>query len=341
MYHQEITQYTRLPIEQENAIAELARQGDRQARHNFITLLVRNLEQFVARYYATYFLDTARIEYQELIAVGNLALVEKLDQALATDHPVPYLLTSAYGVIRSHCRTHQSLITTPDSMEAPPLTIVSMNAPFAGDDSQTLADTLAAPAVAQASEPATDYTALHQAVEALPPRQRTVILRHYGLHALAPQALCEIKRDVYGTTSTNVDQHKKRGLTTLRYHLALTYPQYAAHEVSRQEQRLAEAYSVLQASGQPITVDRLRTLTKADANLARLYLTQREGSPTQRNQQRAYQRLNQAYAHLQATGQRISVRSLAREARVNTSAISAYLKQIDGAASLCNGGDAA
>jgi len=98
-------------------------------------------------------------------------------------------------------------------------------------------------------------------------------------------------------------------------------------------ERLNQAYAALAASGQPITYRRL--MQEAQVNndgLVCQYLQAHHAERHQRYLQRQQlpdraHRIEQAYATLQASGQRMTVERLKQAAQVDTGFASAYLKQ--------------
>jgi hypothetical protein len=136
----------------------------------------------------------------------------------------------------------------------------------------------------------------------------------------------------------------RKAYGTLYFALAPTYPTYAEDnaplmERSRlpayadgtwtittdQRQRLDDAYAALQASGQKITGKTLAAAAHIDSTCALSYLREHRNEQEAPTDQR--QRLDDAYATLQASGQEIAARTLAAAAHVGQLTTALYLKQ--------------
>jgi len=400
-YHADISRYTPLGLlsaKHKAALVEQARQGDTQARQDIIHCLLPAVECFATKYYQTYSWVSARLECAEFVLVGNEALCLSLDRALQTDHPYAYLLTAAYHVIRKYAWQYRSLIATPGAKKGSgvfPIPVTSLDAPLSDKNKGTLVDLIDAHAPALPAQ-ASDCQPLHQALEHLPSSLRTVISRLYGMGGMGRERVSELRQDPDGRTHTfeAVEQQKERALTFLYLRLQERYPQYLVKQTEAEYaelpahlklvQRLEQAYTVLQASGEKITADRLAKEARVEPYLAGEFLRQRgedwasqqaqrledayarllaSGCPrtTQRlvkaahvdwpvakqflqhhgierdrellDRARAHervQRLDRAYAELVATGQKITVRSLAKAAQAEPLAVCAYLRAVRG-----------
>ena len=186
---QYLSEVASLPILSRGEEAELvrrARLGERQAREALLQGCLRYVA-FVASRYACYMEHDA---YLDLVSVGNLAIVERLEKALTVDNPVAYLYGVAKLAIRSYCNTHSQLMT--QVRGKPMVWVDSLDAPLCNGKS-CLADCLVAQEQAPQLEPS-DFACLYAAINALTPKQRYVIVRHYGLDGDAPEPIASISR---------------------------------------------------------------------------------------------------------------------------------------------------
>ncbi len=97
-------------------------------------------------------------------------------------------------------------------------------------------------------------------------------------------------------------------------------PAYEAMLLAREQQCLEEAYSTLQAQGQPVTLDRLIQLTSVSLKQASAFLTTKAGDDQER--------LATAYAQLQAQGYKtIGRKRLAQAARTSQHRAERFLRE--------------
>jgi DNA-directed RNA polymerase sigma subunit (sigma70/sigma32) len=173
-----------LPKELENMLVEQARGGSRDAKE---TLILSGLA-YVVRVAYTYFmtLPTHHDDFLDLIAIGNLALVEMIDTALTKQRPLIYLLTCAKLAIHHHCFYHSDLITRARNAERK--TVRSLDV--------LLSSNFDLPAPEESSaEGGTNsvlYGALYEAIGELTQRQREAVERHHGLFGQPEEAFTDI-----------------------------------------------------------------------------------------------------------------------------------------------------
>jgi DNA-directed RNA polymerase sigma subunit (sigma70/sigma32) len=186
---QYLSELAGLPVLSRDEEAELvrrARLGDREAKESLLQGCLRYVASVTSRYacYLQY------EEYLDLVSIGNLAVVERLDKALTVENPVAYLYGVAKLAIRSYCYTHSQLIT--QVRGRPMVWTDSLDAPLCNRKG-CLADLLVAPS--QAPQKAQSEVAkLYAAINALTPKQQYVILRSYGLDGDAPESIASISR---------------------------------------------------------------------------------------------------------------------------------------------------
>jgi hypothetical protein len=163
------------------------------------------------------------------------------------------------------------------------------------EDDCTLLDLLACPRQAaeldhllQEEEPPSEEThqTLYQAVEQLPPQQRDVIQRYFGLEGYAPEPLNRIDKSMLTIRKASTKRNaaytaKRKALASL--HALLTGSgskrvRWSPESTTPDPQsRLDEAYAQLQARGEPITIKGLRKLAHVNEQHAQSYLRHRRG----------------------------------------------------------------
>ena len=183
------SEVARLPILTRCEEAELvrrARLGDVQAKEALLHSCLRYVASVTSRY--SCYLEHE--EYLDLVSVGNLAIVECLEKALAVENPVAYLYGVAKLAIRSYCYTHSQLMTQVKGR--PFVWVDSLDAPLCNGKG-CLADSMVAQEQAPKKEQS-DFARLYDAINALTPKQRYVIMRFYGLDGDAPEPIASISR---------------------------------------------------------------------------------------------------------------------------------------------------
>ncbi|MBA2681791.1 MAG: hypothetical protein H0U76_25775 [Ktedonobacteraceae bacterium] len=223
-FRQHLAGLPELSPNEEHQLVERARTGDRQAKEDIILRCMAQIAGAALRYR---WLRERSIEYSDLVQLGNLALVEMIDQALVTSNPFAYLIGAASRVIRFYCYSHDSLV--PHEWNKPRLVIDSLDVPLEANGHTTLADIIPAPAETTTDEQV--YDALYQAVQTLPAAERVVVGRYFGLYG-ARETLSMIERDLGiraqpGCESKRGSAIKQRALKRLRVCLAPQY-QYAS-----------------------------------------------------------------------------------------------------------------
>jgi len=271
----------------ERMLVARARCGDQQARHEMILSCQRWISLFAARYgtYIRALTASPRIEYLDLIGTANVVLAEKLDQALETDHPFAFLLRSAYGSIRHYCKRFESIILTP--LQEQPIDADSLDAPRFDGEEALWPDILAAPSPWEA-DVLEQYAPLYQAIEALAPQQREVITRLFGVGEHGQETLQEVAAALCHDANkvAMVEGNKRRGLQALYVALLPAYahalrraaqtpapvPKMELYLKEEAHRRLEAAYAALQARGENITTQALRSEARVDVRKASVYL---------------------------------------------------------------------
>jgi hypothetical protein len=332
----------RLSGEQEAVLVEQARLGDADAQTKLATSLFYGVCGIASRYAQTYVWASPRIDYMELVQMGNMTVLEVMERALSRDNPCAYLMAAAKYEIAQFCQRYCSPISTGRDTQGhflPALSVSSLDVLLSSASSQdgiTLLDLLACPHQEQALDEVTDepelpevmHQKLYHAVEALPPSQRNVVKRYFGLSEYPAETLDEISRAMLPVQKTAVTYAPGLAVTVKRAALnnlekLLTSGRIKWHpDVEKpREQRLDAAYASLQAPGKRVTSRALSKAAHVDTAIALEYLNQRNEGATARNQ-----RLDAAYASLQVAGKRISSRALRMTAHVPQIVAADYLR---------------
>ena len=209
----ECTPFPRRTPEQERALIEQARAGE-DVRDQIILSLQRRIHALAWKLVSP---TEEQEEHRDLVQSANLALLKWFDTALSRPDPYRYLLRVARSAMFDFFRGSKEAYSQRERIP-----VVSLDEPFR-EDGAFLADLLSTEQeVSRISllREATDAL-LHQAIAALPEKQRLVIERHYGF-GQAPQSLNALKQ---GTSSK---YHHSKALATLRTALAAQLPQYTA-----------------------------------------------------------------------------------------------------------------
>jgi DNA-directed RNA polymerase sigma subunit (sigma70/sigma32) len=205
-YRSEVLRLPRLTRSEESELVYRARQGDKQAKDE----LVHSCLRYVCVVASRYVCYVQHEEYLDLVSIGNLAVVECLEKALSVANPVAYLYGVARLAIKSYCYTHSQLIT--QQRGKPFVWVDSLEAPI-GTSQGCLADRLIAPALEPQKQPA-DFASLYEAISALTPKQRYVVLRSFGLDGDAPEPIAAINQRLATTNPNGM-------LARNRYNLAI------------------------------------------------------------------------------------------------------------------------
>src|SRR6266568_2289403 len=159
---QYLSELASLPVltrDEEADLVRRARLGDKQAKE----ALLQGCLRYVASVTSQYSCYLQHEEYLDLVSVGNLAIVERLEKALTVENPVAYLYGVAKLAIRSYCYTHSQLMTQVKGR--PFVWVDSLDAPLCNGKG-CLADSM----VAQEQLPQqerSDYDRLYEAIIAL------------------------------------------------------------------------------------------------------------------------------------------------------------------------------
>lgn len=205
-YRSEVLRLPRLTRSEEAVLVQRARQGDQQAKDE----LVQNCLRYVSLIASRYVCYLQHEEYLDLVSIGNLAVVECVEKALSVANPVAYLYGVARLAIKSYCYKHSQLIT---QVKGKPFVWVdSLEAPI-GNGKECLADRLCAHLPEPQQQPA-DFAALYEAISNLTPKQRYVVLRHFGLDGDGPESIVALNQRLSSSKANGM-------LARNRYNLAI------------------------------------------------------------------------------------------------------------------------
>jgi RNA polymerase sigma factor (sigma-70 family) len=185
------------PKEQLDELVQKAREGDQEARD----LLILSCLSFVFYRGWRYKDDIFHDDPMDLVSIGSLALVESLEKALYADNPIKYLISQAAYAIQ-HYVFHESPMIRRDKHRNVVTPVASLDQEL-GHTDLTYLDVIGILqevdlfSKAEEEEETDDllYAPLYQAIDRLTKKQRTVVMRHFGLDS-APETLADIGRSL-------------------------------------------------------------------------------------------------------------------------------------------------
>lgn len=160
-------------------------------------------------------------ERMDFVQKANEALLKRFSRALAKENPCSYLLKVARLTMidcireietsRQHSGEQDGALLDPSDCE----------------DVSALIEAI--PAEGRFTPPreaSTVYGVLYQAIQALPEKQRLVMMWHYGL-GCAPESLNVISRRLFPKSPHNAHYHHKRALIVLKRTLGPVFPLFS------------------------------------------------------------------------------------------------------------------
>ena len=167
-----------------------AQSGDQAAREAIIMECLAYVRSVAITLSLSY-----RVEYEELVGMGNLILVEQFTTALTKDNAYAYLKGCVKWNLLHACQKWRFLYA--------------------------LADDFAAPAEMQTPE--RDYTFLYEAINNLPQTERQAVVLYYGLFGSPRESLYKLSLSVSPNPKGTVMYLRlKRALARLRRILVRT-----------------------------------------------------------------------------------------------------------------------
>jgi RNA polymerase sigma factor (sigma-70 family) len=202
-YKSELREHPRLTDEQEQELVNRARQGDKQAKQEIIQACLWYVTQTAQKY-----IDALKHDdLLDLVQVGNTALVEKIENALTKPKPFAYLMATARLEIKHYVSYRTSLISR-WHLKHEMIWTESLDAPLSSSHShfslQDMLSEIEAPVAEEPEGKSGDYGYLLNAIEKLPPRQKYIVQRHYGLDGEAPEALGDLSRRLSSNPSASL-----------------------------------------------------------------------------------------------------------------------------------------
>ncbi len=192
LYSAEVRRLPRLTRAEQRRLIGKARHGDTNARDALVMHCLNWSIMRAVRIYQEQ--EPEHLDVMDLVSVGNVEIMEKLDRAIAQmDDPVKFLLSSAAYEMQSYCHYKNPLIQRPRQsnerlrkVDPIPATTVSLEATERGRK-LPLSETLPGKACVLTADDAPErretrkYALLHAAVDALTPTLRRVIVEGYGV----------------------------------------------------------------------------------------------------------------------------------------------------------------
>ncbi len=202
-------------VEEARSWAALARAGDTQAREDMVVACLRYVFHVG---HALAIQGDIRELAADIVAAGNVSVMERLEKAYDHISPFGYLMTCAKFDMARWARQYSTLITLPGhpnkEKRAPSYQFFSLDVP--GPDGEPWEDDLLAPDLVLCGEEEKDFTPVLQAVEELPEKRREVVTRRFGLFDTEPQRLADINRAMYGRRGGAADMHLHLAMKSLR-----------------------------------------------------------------------------------------------------------------------------
>jgi RNA polymerase sporulation-specific sigma factor len=215
-YLSEVRQIARLSPEEQDELSAQARNGSQQAKHTLIADCLWYVV-YIARRYQVY---VEHDDLLDLISVGNLAMTEKIDQALerATGHVTAYLCGVARRTISNYCLFRSRLI--PVMRNAFPLDQAPQTESLDAlntydDDNADLPIQVSTPEHTDPQELYLDKEAVIQALSQLTKKQQEIVALRHGLHDGSARLLVDIAIEL-GLSFATVQDRYKRAMQRLR-----------------------------------------------------------------------------------------------------------------------------
>jgi DNA-directed RNA polymerase specialized sigma subunit len=142
MYRMELAQLPVWTKAQEQAIIPEARAGNTNARQSLIESCLPYIID-VATTYADLHSGHDTLDIMDVVATGNLRLIERIDTALQAPNPCGHLRQAARGAMADYCTENKTSIRIPHASYRKGKrigTVLSLDAPLSYNSSLTLAD---------------------------------------------------------------------------------------------------------------------------------------------------------------------------------------------------------
>lgn len=197
LFSAEVKRLSHATREEQQPLIDAARKGDKNARDALVINCLNWIMTRAARINA--FEEPEHLDLMDLVGVGYVEIMEKVDRSLEEDDPVVYLLSSAAYEMQSHAGFMDDLITRPRaSSEAlkrrDPMPVRTVSLEKSLQNGRTYVDTLPAQeyVVAETGE---KFAIVYEAVEQLTPSCRRTIIDSFGLYGHPAKTKQEIAKD--------------------------------------------------------------------------------------------------------------------------------------------------
>jgi RNA polymerase sigma factor (sigma-70 family) len=196
-YSHDLSEVVVLNGDEEQQFLVQARKGDERAKEVLLLSLacqVRKAATRIYRYVRASDPDAYRIEYLDLVQVGNEALFTKWENALSKESPISYLVGNAVWCMRNYAHRYARAIASPPNSHNH-LDTPSLDASFDDQTENSLEETLAEKAPVSPTYTDDQLEGLHDALARMvTSQQRNWLIRLYGLYGHAPETGSEIAR---------------------------------------------------------------------------------------------------------------------------------------------------
>jgi RNA polymerase sigma factor (sigma-70 family) len=208
-YNCDLKALPRLASHEIPAILAAAKAGDASARERIIHACMPVIGSYAYRLAITYLPGA----YLDLVQIGNLGLVEPIDQALTKWVPIPYLYKAAHRDMRDYCIYRSHLIRLP--VYPPALQHMPTTTSYEVLAQSSLAQVLADIQPEEHAAYNAFYGFLQEALGQLTALQREAVTRLYGLDERGPETPAELARRLH-TTPQRVCNRRREALQRLR-----------------------------------------------------------------------------------------------------------------------------
>lgn len=277
-YRKDIEQYCSMQLshEERDELLSLARLGDHQAKETLICSLLPVIMAYACR------LQDVFAPFLDLVSLGNLLLVERFDKALEHPCPLAYLQKCINCKLINYLQHDTHLIKIPTAPCLEPYKVL-----FILDEFDT--DKFDIPEEDKKPEIEESMGPIYKALNALPTSYgKEMIARVFGLLGRVSESLEEISggnsttKQYQATKTVKLYQLKKMRSYLNTYHAQFVKRQI--REVKQHEKyvavifpevtlkKLEQATQQLQASGETLSMNKLRTLSGVHTVYASAYL---------------------------------------------------------------------
>ena len=214
--------------EYERALLARATSGE-DVRNELVLYLQRPVSRLASRIHQKFLHRTGhgtKVEVLDLVNSANVKMLDTYPLALTKRNAVSYLLRVAYSAMIDCVNGREHVIKVKCLAKHAPIPVLSLDRPL-DEEGTSLADLLSDVAdLPRLASTSTLSASVQQAIETLPEKQRSLVLRYFGF-AGTPVSLNQISRDFAPTSRRpNCNYHYKRALEALRQQLSEAFPQY-------------------------------------------------------------------------------------------------------------------